>query len=122
MGKDGCDYSRIRLFWYVTKITLRWNVVQSCIFDIFELCGLWCNQEESYEVAKISIKIIFYQEKWCLQINIFPSRARASATPTICRWKKYQLGRFDAWKLNKLLNLIPILTLFLHILLTGGMS
>ena len=70
MGKDGCDYSRIRLFWYVTKITLRWNVVQSCIFDIFELCGLWLNQEESYEGVKSSIRIIFYQDKWCLQIII----------------------------------------------------
>ena len=41
MYEDGCDYSRIRLFWYVTKITLKWNVVQSWIFDIFELYGVW---------------------------------------------------------------------------------
>ena len=53
MGKYGFDSSRIRLFWYVTKITLRWNVVQSWIVCIFELCGLWCNQEESYEEANI---------------------------------------------------------------------
>ena len=48
MDKDGCDSSRIRFFWYFTKITLRWNVVQSWIVDIFELYGLWCYQEESY--------------------------------------------------------------------------
>ena len=35
MDEDGCDSSRIRFFWYVTKITLRWNVVQSWIVDIF---------------------------------------------------------------------------------------
>ena len=52
MGKDGCDSSRIRLFLYVTKITLRWNVVQLWIVDIFELYGLWCYQEESYEEAR----------------------------------------------------------------------
>ena len=41
MDEDGCDSSRIRFFWYVTKINLRWNVVQSWIVDIFELYGLW---------------------------------------------------------------------------------
>ena len=35
MDEDGCDSSRIRFFWYFTKITLRCNVVQSWIFDIF---------------------------------------------------------------------------------------
>ena len=49
MDENGCDSSRIRLFWYVTKITLRWNVVKSWIDDIFELYGLWCYQEESSE-------------------------------------------------------------------------
>ena len=53
MDEDGCDSSRIRFFWYVTKIILRWNVLQSYIVDIFELNGLWRNQEESYEGAKI---------------------------------------------------------------------
>ena len=41
MDVDGCDSSRIGFFWYVTKITLKWNVVQSWIVDIFELYGLW---------------------------------------------------------------------------------
>ena len=40
MDEDGCDSSRIRLFWYVTKINFRWIVVQSRIVDIFELYGL----------------------------------------------------------------------------------
>ena len=40
MDEDGCYSSRIRFFWCVTKITLRWNVVQSCIVDIFELDGI----------------------------------------------------------------------------------
>ena len=52
MDKDGCDLIIIRLFWYVTKITLRWNFLQSWILDIFELDGLWCYQEESYEGAR----------------------------------------------------------------------
>ena len=52
MDKDGCDSSRIRFFWYFTNITLRWNVVQSWIVDIFELYGLWFYQEESYEEAR----------------------------------------------------------------------
>ena len=41
MDGDGCDSSRIRLFWYVTRITLSWNFVQSWIVDIFELCCLY---------------------------------------------------------------------------------
>ena len=41
MDEYGCDYSVIRLFWYVTKITLRWYVVQLWIVDIFELYGIW---------------------------------------------------------------------------------
>ena len=41
MDEDGCDSIRIRLFWYVTHITLRCNVVQWCIIDIFELYVLW---------------------------------------------------------------------------------
>ena len=49
MDEDGFDSSIIRFFWYVTKITLRWNVVQSFIVGIFELYGIWCYQEESYE-------------------------------------------------------------------------
>ena len=52
MDKDGCDLIIIRFFLYATKITLRWNFVQSCIVDICELYGLWCNQEESYEGEK----------------------------------------------------------------------
>ena len=46
--------SRIRFFWYVTKINLRWNVVQSWIIDIYEFYGLWYNQYKSYEGAKRS--------------------------------------------------------------------
>ena len=49
MDKDGCDSSRIRFFWYVTKIILRCNVVQSWIVDAFELYVIYCNQEESCE-------------------------------------------------------------------------
>ena len=49
MDKDVCDFSRIMLFWYFTQITLWWNVVKSRTVDIFELKGLWCYQEESYE-------------------------------------------------------------------------
>ena len=41
MDEDGCDYSRIRFFWYVIEIPLRWNVVKSWIVDVFELYGLW---------------------------------------------------------------------------------
>ena len=41
MDEDGCDSSRISFFCSVNKITLRWNVVQWCIVDIFELYGLW---------------------------------------------------------------------------------
>ena len=52
MDKDICDSIRIRLFLYFTKITLRWNVVPSWIVDVFELYGLWCYQEESYEGAR----------------------------------------------------------------------
>ena len=52
MDKYGRDSSIIRFFWYVTKITLRWNVLQSRIVNIFELYGLWCNKEESYEGAR----------------------------------------------------------------------
>ena len=40
MDEDGCDSSRIRLFWYVTRIALRWNAMQSWIVDIFELYGI----------------------------------------------------------------------------------
>ena len=40
MDEDGFDSSRIRLFWYVTDITLRWNVVQWRIVDLFELWSL----------------------------------------------------------------------------------
>ena len=40
MDEDGCDYSRIRSFWSVTKINLRWNVVQQCIVGVFELYDL----------------------------------------------------------------------------------
>ena len=49
MDEDGCDSSGINFFWCVTKITLMWNVVKSWIVDIFELYGIWCYQEESYE-------------------------------------------------------------------------
>ena len=66
MDEDGCNSSRIRFFWYVTKIILGWNVVQSWIVDIFELYGLWCNQEESYEGEKSPIRIILCQDTWCL--------------------------------------------------------
>ena len=52
MDEDGCDSSRIRFFWYVTKITLRWNVLQSWIIYIFELYSIWCYQEEYYEGAR----------------------------------------------------------------------
>ena len=41
MDEDGFDSIRIRFFCYVTKITVRWNVVQWWIVDIFELYGLW---------------------------------------------------------------------------------
>ena len=41
MDEDGCDFSRIRFFWSVTKVTLRWNAVQWWIVDKFELYGLW---------------------------------------------------------------------------------
>ena len=51
MDKNGFDSSGIIFFWHFTKITLRWNVVQSWIVDIFELYSLWCYQEESYEGA-----------------------------------------------------------------------
>ena len=44
--------------------------MQSWIVDIFKLDGLWCNQEESYEVEKSSIMIIFFQDKWYMQIII----------------------------------------------------
>ena len=40
MDEDGCDSIRIGLFWSVTNIDLRWNVVQWWIVDIFELYGL----------------------------------------------------------------------------------
>ena len=49
MDKDGCDSSRIRLFWYFPQITLWWNFLKSWTVDIFELNGLCCYQEESYE-------------------------------------------------------------------------
>ena len=52
MDKDGCNSSRIRLFWYFTQITLFWDVVKSWTVDIFELNGLWCYQEESCEGAR----------------------------------------------------------------------
>ena len=41
MDEDGCDSSIIWFFWSVIKITLRWNVVQWCIVDIFELYSIW---------------------------------------------------------------------------------
>ena len=41
MDEDGCDYSRIRLFWSVTKITLRWNFMQWWIVDIFVWIDIW---------------------------------------------------------------------------------
>ena len=41
MDEDGCDSSIIRFFWSITKINLRWNVLQWCIVDIFELYGIW---------------------------------------------------------------------------------
>ena len=41
MDEDGRDSIRIKLFWYVNKIILRWNVVQSWIVDILELYGIW---------------------------------------------------------------------------------
>ena len=37
MDEDGCDSSRIRFFWSVTKIILRWNVLQWWVVYIFEL-------------------------------------------------------------------------------------
>ena len=49
MDRDGCDSSRIRFFWYFTKITLWWNIMKPWTVDIFELNGLWCYQEEYYE-------------------------------------------------------------------------
>ena len=52
MDKDGCDYSRMRFFWYFTQINLWCNVVKSWTVDIFELNGLWCYQEEYYELAR----------------------------------------------------------------------
>ena len=52
MDEYGCDSSRIRFFCYFTQITLQWNVVKSWTVDIFELNGLWCYQEESYELAR----------------------------------------------------------------------
>ena len=52
MDKDGCDSSKIRFFLYFTIITLWWNVVKSWTVDIFELNGLWCYQEKSYEEAR----------------------------------------------------------------------
>ena len=52
MDKDACDSSRIRFFWYFTQITLWWNFLKSWTVDIFELNGLWCYQEESYEGAR----------------------------------------------------------------------
>ena len=48
MFKDGCDFSRIRFFWYFTKITLWRDVLKPWTGDI----GLWCYQEESYEGAR----------------------------------------------------------------------
>ena len=33
MDEDGCNSSTIMFFWYVNKITLRWNVVKSWIVD-----------------------------------------------------------------------------------------
>ena len=70
--------------------------------------------------------VVYRDTGWSLSSysnsNKFPSQTRANATPTIFILKTYQLGRFDAWKLNKLLTLIPIVALLLHILLTGGMS
>ena len=41
MDEDGCDSSGIRLFWSVTYITLRWNVVQLWIVDLLVCIGLW---------------------------------------------------------------------------------
>ena len=35
MDEDGFDSIRIWFFWYINKITLRWNVMQSWIVDIF---------------------------------------------------------------------------------------
>ena len=70
------------------------------------------------------LKSFYCDTSWILSSdsnsNIFCSQARASSTPTTYRVKKYQLGRFDAWKLNKLLTLIPVLALFLHIIFIGG--
>ena len=40
MDEDGCDSRRIRLFWYVTEINLRLNIVQWWIVDIFVCIGL----------------------------------------------------------------------------------
>ena len=31
----------MRFFWYVTDITLSWNVAQWWIVDIFDLYGIW---------------------------------------------------------------------------------
>ena len=41
MDEDVCDSIIIRFFCSVTKIILRWYVVQWCIVDIFELYGIW---------------------------------------------------------------------------------
>ena len=54
MDKDGCDSSRIRFYWFVTKIILGWNVVQSWIVDIFELYGLWCYQKNPMKEQDIN--------------------------------------------------------------------
>ena len=55
MDEDGCDPSRMRFFCYVTKINLSCNAVQSWIVDIFELYGLYYNQEYSYEGARTQL-------------------------------------------------------------------
>ena len=52
MDKDGCDSSIIRFFWYFNQINLWWNVLKSWTVDIFELNGLKCYQEDSYEGAR----------------------------------------------------------------------
>ena len=52
MDEDGWDSSIIRFFWYLNKITLRLNYVKSWTVDIFELNGLWCYQDESYEGSR----------------------------------------------------------------------
>ena len=41
MDEYGCGSIRIKLFWYVTKITLRWNILQSefLIYLIYMVYG-----------------------------------------------------------------------------------